>query len=100
MNDLQKTNDNMTAQQWYHQGYDLTLAGDYRQAIAALDQAIRKDVRLAEAYLARGACYYKIGSYQRATNDLNAAALLGCRDAQLWSKFENQIEDDDAMEEE
>ena len=73
------------AQDWYERGQRLTLDGRHREAIEALNQAIAKDPVWAEAYFARGACYYTLGRYEQAGDDIDAAAILGCRDAQFWS---------------
>ena len=72
--------------EWYEEGRRLTQDGRHREAIEALNLAIDQNPHLAEAYFARGACYYALGSYQQAGEDLDAAAILGCRDAQFWSK--------------
>jgi tetratricopeptide (TPR) repeat protein len=72
---------------WYEKGRRLTRNGNHREAIEAFDLAIDKNPGYAEAYFARGACHYALGSYRQAGDDLDAAALLGCRDAQFWSKF-------------
>ena len=74
------------AKDWYERGRLLTQDGRHREAIEALNQAIAKDPANAEAYFARGACYYALGRYDPAENDIDAAAILGCRDAQFWSK--------------
>ena len=72
---------------WYEKGRRLTRNGSHREAIEALDLAIDQNPLYAEAYFVRGACHYTLGSYRQAGDDLDAAALLGCRDAQFWSKF-------------
>ena len=42
-----------------------------------------------------------LGYYRRAADDLNAATLFGCQDAQLWSKFEtDSYEEEDEENEE
>jgi len=71
----------------YEKGRRLTRDGRHGEAIEALNSLIDKNPSCAEAYFARGACYYALGSYQQAGEDLDAAAILGCRDAQFWSKF-------------
>jgi tetratricopeptide (TPR) repeat protein len=72
---------------WYAKGRCLTRNGRHREAIEALNLAINKNSLYAEAYFVRGACHYTLGSYRQAGDDLDAAALLGCRDAQFWSKY-------------
>ena len=74
------------AQDWYERGQRLTQDGRHREAIEALNQAIAKDPGCAEAYFVRSACYYALGRYDQAEDDIDAAAILGCRDAQFWSK--------------
>lgn len=74
------------AKEWYERGQRLTQDARHKEAIEALDKAIAKDPACAEAYFARGACYYALGRYVRAGDDIDAAAILGCRDAQFWSK--------------
>ena len=73
------------AKDWYERGQRLTQDGHHSEAIQALNQAIAKDPAYAEAYFARGACYYALGRYDQARDDIDAAAILGCRDAQFWS---------------
>ena len=75
-----------SAKDLYERGKSLTQDGRHREAIKALDQAIAKDPACAEAYFARGACYYVLGRYDQAGDDVDAAAILGCRDAQFWSR--------------
>jgi len=74
------------AKDWYEQGQLLAQDGRHGKAIEALGRAIAKNPAYAEAYFVRGACHYALGSYQDAGDDLDAAAILGCRDAQFWSK--------------
>jgi len=73
-------------QDWCERGQRLTQDGRHREAIEALNQAIAKDPGCAEAYFVRSACYYALGRYDQAGDDIDAAAILGCRDAQFWSK--------------
>ena len=85
--EMKKTDySSFSAKDWHERGQGLAQDGCHREAIEALDQAIANDPTCAEAYFARGACYYALGSYQQAGEDLDAAAILGCRDAQFWSK--------------
>jgi tetratricopeptide (TPR) repeat protein len=73
---------------WYNKGRRLTHEGCHREAIEAFSSAIDKNPAYAEAYFVRAACYYKLGDYRQAGDDIEAAAILGCRDAQFWSKYE------------
>ena len=75
-----------SAKDWYERGQRLTQDGRHSEAIEALNQAIAKDPACAQAYFVRGACHYKLGRYDQAGDDIDAAAILGFRDAQFWSK--------------
>jgi tetratricopeptide (TPR) repeat protein len=77
---------NLAAEDWFERGQRLVRDGRQREAIEAFNLAIAKDPAYAEAYFVRGACYYALGSYYQAADDIDAAAILGCRDAQFWSK--------------
>ena len=81
-------------------GKKLTRQGDYVGAVEVFNLAIDQNKEFAEAYFSRGACYYMLGYYQRAADDLNAATLFGCQDAQLWSKFETISNDEEDEEDE
>ena len=78
---------NFGAQELYQEGRRLTREGCHKDAIEAFTLAIQKNSAYAEAYFARGACYYVVGDYHQAGDDLDAAAALGCQDAQFWSKY-------------
>ncbi len=82
-----KQSSGFSDKEWYEEGRRLTRNGSHREAIEALDLAIDRNPLYAEAYFVRGACHYTLGSYRQAGDDLDAAALLGCRDAQFWSKY-------------
>ena len=71
----------------YQEGRRLTREGCHKEAIEAFSLAIQKKYDYAEAYFARGACHYTIGDYRQAGDDLDAAAALGCQEAQFWSKY-------------
>ena len=77
-----------TKKDWYRQGLQLKQKGQYRKAIQAFNRAIDNKIKFAEAYFERGVCFYKLGNYRQASNDLAAAALLGCKAAELWSKYD------------
>ena len=88
--------DNTTdARQWYRKGRILADAGKHREAVEAFTAALKKDAELGEAYFARSASHYLLGRYPQAAADLDAAALMGCRDAQFWSRYENGIIEDE-----
>ena len=72
--------------EWYHKGRRLSRHGSHREAIEALDLAIKENPLHADAYFIRGASQYALGNYREAGDDLDAAAILGCQDAQFWSK--------------
>ena len=78
------------ARRLYAEGCQLQDAGKLKQAVSSLSKAIACDARFAEAYFNRGACHYMLGNYRLARNDLDAAAVLGCGEAQLWSKFDSR----------
>jgi lipoprotein NlpI len=71
---------------WYEKGCKLTSAGKLSEAVTAFTAAIDRNTGYAEAYFKRGVCYYLLGNCQLATRDLQAAALLGCKEALLWSR--------------
>lgn len=71
---------------WYQKGRRLARHGSHQEAIEALNHAIAEDPLNADAYFVRGASQYALGNYQEAGDDLDAAAILGCLDAQFWSK--------------
>jgi tetratricopeptide (TPR) repeat protein len=75
------------AKAWYEKGQRLTRENRPAEAIEAFNQAIQRNPAHAEAYFARGACHYTLGDYQQTEDDLDTAALLGCREAQFWSKL-------------
>jgi len=79
---------------WYEKGCSLSKAGKLPEAITALTAAIDGSSGWAEAYFRRGVCYYLLGNCRLASHDMDAATLLGCRDAQLWSRFDLQQDDD------
>lgn len=72
----------------------MTHAGKLQEAIRAFSAVIDCNTGRAEAYFRRGVCYYLLGNCRLAAHDMDAATLLGCRDAQLWSRFDIQQYDD------
>ncbi|NNL76283.1 MAG: hypothetical protein HKO68_08110 [Desulfobacterales bacterium] len=79
-----------SSKDWYEEGQRLTREGCHTDAIEALDLAIQKNPVYAEAYFVRGACHYALGNLRQAGDDLDAAALLGCQDAQFWSVYDTR----------
>jgi tetratricopeptide (TPR) repeat protein len=75
---------------WYEEGRRQMSAGCHAEAIQAFNLAIDKKVASAKAYFNRGVCNYRLGNYRQAKTDLEAAALLGCKDALFWSKYETK----------
>ena len=71
---------------WYEKGRGLSRKGSHREAIEAFNLAIAENPLHAAAYFIRGACQYALGNFREAGDDLDAAAVLGCREAQFWSK--------------
>jgi tetratricopeptide (TPR) repeat protein len=74
----------------YEEGRRRMSDGCYAKAIQAFNLAIDRKIACAQAYFNRGVCNYRLGNYHQAKNDLEAAALLGCKDALFWSKFESK----------
>ncbi len=79
-----------TKKDGYQKGLELKQKGHYQKAIHAFDQAIDHKIRLAEAYYERALCFYKLSNSQQAANDLAAAALLVCKAAEFWSKYDRK----------
>lgn len=79
---------------WYEQACRMKQAGRLSDAIRAFTQSIHHNTGFAEAYYKRGECYYLLGRCQLAADDLQAAALLGCKAALLWSRYDIQRVDD------
>ena len=72
----------------------MTHAGKLHEAVTAFSSAIDCNAGWAEAYFRRGVCYYLLGNCRLASYDMDAATLLGCRDAQMWSRYDIQQFDD------
>ena len=75
---------------WYQKGLQLKQKGHYQKAIQAFNQAIDNKIKFAKAYFERGVCFYKLGNNRQATDDLAAAAMLGCEAAEFWSKYDRK----------
>ena len=78
----------------YTEGCRLTRVGKLSEAVGVFTLAIESNLNRAEAYFRRGVCHYLLGNCQMAANDMNAATVLGCQDAQMWSRFALQQNDD------
>lgn len=79
-----------TEKDWYRKGLQLKQKGHYQKAIQSFNQAIDKKIKFADAYFERGVCFYKLGNNRQATDDLAAAAMLGCEAAEFWSKYDRK----------
>ena len=70
------------------EGRKLADSGDHLRALSAFDKVIDINAEHAQAYFERGTCYYKLGYYRRAVDDIDTACLLGYETAQIWSRLE------------
>ena len=93
MEGLTKKIDLMSRTQ-YEKGCMLKQAGRLSEAVTAFTEAIDRHTGFAEAHFKRGVCYYLLGNCHMAALDLEAAGLLGCREALLWSRYDIQQMDD------
>jgi tetratricopeptide (TPR) repeat protein len=82
------------AEESFRDGERLKASGRYAEAVAAFSRAIERHRLFGEAYFSRGACHYVLRHYQQAREDFDAAALFGCRVAQLWSRFDIRLPED------
>jgi tetratricopeptide (TPR) repeat protein len=73
---------------WYLKGIRLKQKCQYQKAIQAFNRVIDSKFKFAEAYFERGICYYKLGNTRQAADDLAAAAMLGCKSAELWTRYD------------
>ena len=86
----QKTR-NPRARDWFDKGQFLCESGNYLEAISAFESAIKTDLYFAEAYFRKGVCHYMLGNYSEMNQDMDAAVVLGCSLAQLWSRFDSNF---------
>jgi len=70
----------------FENGLVLRAEGKYLESIKAFTLVIEQNSELGKAYFERAVCYYKLGSYLKAKSDLKAATVLGCEEAQFWSR--------------
>jgi len=82
------------ARSWYEKGCAFSGAAKYPEAVIAFTAAINGHQGWAEAYFKRGVCHYLLGHCHHAAQDLQAASLLGCRAALLWSRYDLERGDD------
>jgi cytochrome c-type biogenesis protein CcmH/NrfG len=66
----------LSAEEYERRGRVFSAAGRYREAIAALSAAIRRDAALATAWNARGYAYLRLREFSRAAADFNEALRL------------------------
>lgn len=78
---------------FYAEGCNLTHAGKLSEAVDTFTLAIENNVHRAEAYFRRGVCHYRLGNFRKTANDMDAATVLGCKDAQMWSRYALQQSD-------
>lgn len=71
-----KEKDEMTAYDYYSEGWDFYVEDKYREAIESYDKAIALNPRYAEAYQYRGAAYELLEEYDQALDDYNKACQL------------------------
>jgi tetratricopeptide (TPR) repeat protein len=74
----------------FENGRQLMSEGLNKEAIQAFDLCIDMNIESAQALFNRGVCHYRLGNYRQAKDDLGAAAILGCKDALLWSVYEQK----------
>lgn len=74
------------SRQLFDSGRKLRAEGKYPESIKVFTLLIQENSEFGKAYFERAVCYYKLGSYINAENDLQAAAVLGCEEALFWSR--------------
>ena len=70
---------------WFDKGRVLMGDGKHSESITAFTAAIDENTEFGKAYFERAVCFYKLGFYMKAENDLKAAAVLGCEEALFFS---------------
>lgn len=60
----------------YNRGTNHMAEGEYDQAIACFDKAIKADGKFTDAYYNRGTAYYEKGMYDKAVRDYDRAIEL------------------------
>jgi len=67
---------NPAAREAFDRGQADGRAGQYEEAIAGYNEAIRIDPKYARAYVGRGVAYHRLGKYERAIHDHDQAIQL------------------------
>ena len=72
----------MNELEWLRKGQTLYRSGNLQEALSLMTNAIDLNPKFAKAYYNRGIIHEKLGSKERAINDLRAASQLGYKKAQ------------------
>ena len=72
------------AEQYYGDGINLSLAGQYSDALAAFDKVVFIRPGNVDAWLNRGVVLENLGRYSEAVNSYDTAIILQPRNAELW----------------
>jgi tetratricopeptide (TPR) repeat protein len=87
---------------WYNRGAAHAAKGEYDQAIACFDKAIRIEPSFAEAYCNRGTAYYEKGQFDAAISDFSKAIEIEPEFAQAYYNravaYFDKIEYDKALQ--
>lgn len=73
---VEPPNQAQTAVEFYQQGIENARVGDYQQALADYNQAIKLNPNLAEVYDQRGFVYYRLNDYSSAFADYSQALQI------------------------
>ena len=66
----------LTAIEWFRQGYSAAVVGNYQEAVASYDRAIAQNPNFMEAYYVRGVAYNNMADPNRAIQDLDRAIAM------------------------
>lgn len=75
-----KEKDEMTAWDYWSEGWDFYFKYKYKEAIESYNKAIELNPRYADAYRYRGEAYDEMGEYDKALEDYNKACQLNPKD--------------------